>query len=982
MPASGTIKNLVLKFKRNIAQYKSPSYNETETRIEFLNPFWKELGWDVDNEAGYALHYRDVVHEDSIRLKGVGVRRANSKSPDYAFRIGGERKFFLEAKKPSVAIKTDFSPAYQLRCYGWSCGLALSVLSDFEEFAVYDCRIRPKSTDRADTARIKYLTYEDYVDRWDEIAEIFHRESILQGSFDRFIASRKSKTGTSEVDEEFLREIEQWRLILAKDIARNNLDLDARNLNFVVQRTIDRILFLRMAEDRGIEPEDQLFSLLSAPDVYLRLQAIYQKADDKYNSGFFHFSDEDDQTEAPDTLTPTLNISDRTFAEIFRRIYPPVSPYRFDVLPVEILGNVYERFLGKVIRLTPARQVKVEEKPEVKKSNGVFYTPSYIVDYIVKNTVGTLCAGKTPREVSALKILDPACGSGSFLLGAYQFLLNWHLEYYLAEKTKTGKIPQSPPSPGQRKKKSDPNALAQTSTGEWKLTLSERKRILLNNIYGVDIDAQAVEVTKLSLSLCVLEGFNDETIQSNLRLFYDRALPNLSRNILCGNSLIAPDFYDTDQSTLFDLDERLTINAFDWHDPHHGFGKIMKQGGFDAVIGNPPYTYMIDEKSQAYFSEHFQFQDYQKDLYLLFLERYQFLLKNAGLLGVIVSNTWLSSLTYIRIRQYLSQQYRWKRILHLPDKVFKNAVVDTHVLIFEKERPQKTDSFVVDIRQEGEIHLLHTLRSGDIPQDGSPINVISNPQKQALYRRIMEQFPPLKSLCQIFNGVKPFEKGKGTPPQTAKTMQEKPFVFEGENPGKNWSPLLRGSLIQRYTMLWNQNYWIQYGPWLAAPRDPAIFEAPEKIVIRQTGDSLIATLIEGGVIARDNLHLILNNSECDIKYFLGLINSRFMNFIYSVMNPEQGEALAQVKKKHVEQLPVRPIDFSNPSDIAMHDKIVRRVEQILTLNRRLQTETFVNSREREMLEREVFSLDQQIDTLVYDLYGLTEEEIRLVEQEL
>ncbi len=338
MSAPEKIKDLVVKFRRNIDQYKSPSYNETETRIEFLNPFWKELGWDVDNEAGYALNYRDVIHEDAIKLRNSSDK--NKKAPDYSFRIGGVRKFFLEAKKPSVSIKTDIAPAYQLRCYAWSCNLPLSVLSDFEEFAVYNCRVRPYANDSPREARIKYITYNEYIDRWDEIAEIFHRESILRGSFDRFLESNKSKAGTSEVDDVFLAEMEEWRKLLANDMARQNPTLDVRDLNRMVQLTMNRILFLRMAEDRGIEPEEQLLDLIKADNIYGGLLNIYHSADQKYNSGFFHFLQMPDDADAPDTLSHQLSISDRVLKEILKQLYPPKSPYQLDVFPVEILGNV------------------------------------------------------------------------------------------------------------------------------------------------------------------------------------------------------------------------------------------------------------------------------------------------------------------------------------------------------------------------------------------------------------------------------------------------------------------------------------------------------------------------------------------------------------------------------------------------------------------------------------------------------------------
>ena len=183
-------------------------------------------------------------------------------------------------------------------------------------------------------------------------------------------------------------------------------------------------------------------------------------------------------------------------------------------MPADILGQVYEQFLGQVIRITPARQVKIEPKPEVKKAGGVYYTPTYIVDYIVKNTVGKLVDGKTPRQLVKIRVLDPACGSGSFLIGAYQFLLNWYRDEYVKD--------------GPQKHK---NEIVRDEVGNWRLTLNEKKKILTRHIYGVDIDTQAVEVTKLSLLLKVLEG------ESQFKLFHERALPDLGNNIKCGNSL-------------------------------------------------------------------------------------------------------------------------------------------------------------------------------------------------------------------------------------------------------------------------------------------------------------------------------------------------------------------------------------------------------------------------------------------------------------
>ncbi len=234
-------------FTRNRDAYLSPSYNETQLRREFVDPFFESLGWDVQNKQGHAEPYKDVIHEDAVKVGDA------TKAPDYSFRVGGTRKFFVETKKPSVNLASDVSPAFQLRRYGWSAKLPLSVLTDFEEFAAYDCRLRPAPRDQPAIGRVFYLRCEEYADRWDEIAGVFSREAVLTGAFDKFIESKKVKKGTTEVDSAFLAEIESWRKELAQNLAIRNTRLSQRELNFAVQRIIDRIIFLRICEDRGIE---------------------------------------------------------------------------------------------------------------------------------------------------------------------------------------------------------------------------------------------------------------------------------------------------------------------------------------------------------------------------------------------------------------------------------------------------------------------------------------------------------------------------------------------------------------------------------------------------------------------------------------------------------------------------------------------------------------------------------------------------------
>ncbi len=568
--AKQKIGELVDRFRKNIDVYKKSAYKEAQVRREFIDPFFEALGWDVSNKQGFAEQYKEVVLEDTIK---VG---RSTRAPDYSFRIGGQRKFFVEAKKPAVNIKEDVSPSYQLRRYAWSAKLPLSIVTDFEELSVFNCQIKPNPTDKPSIGRIAYYTFDEYLDKFDEIYSIFSKEAILKGSFDRYAQSTKGKKGTAEVDREFLKEIESWRELLAKNIALRNPDVSIYELNYAVQKIIDRIIFLRICEDRGIEHYGQLQTKAESGDVYTHLLNHFKLAESKYDSGIFDFD--------TDRITPALSIDDRVLKTIIQSLYYPKSPYEFSVFGVEILGNVYEQFLGKVIRLTAGQQAKVETKPEVKKAGGVYYTPQYIVEYIVENTVGKLIAGKTPEDIAHIKILDPACGSGSFLIGAYTYLLRYHLDWYVNNKPKKHK-----------------EAVFQVRENEWYLTTVEKKRILLDNVFGVDIDSQAVEVTKLSLLLKVLEHESRESIDQQMKLGLEGVLPNLEGNIKCGNSLIGPDFYDAGkQGSLFNEEEMRRVNVFDWEDDKKGFGEIMRKGGFDAVVGNPPWGAEFSEKELQY----------------------------------------------------------------------------------------------------------------------------------------------------------------------------------------------------------------------------------------------------------------------------------------------------------------------------------------------------------------------------------------------
>lgn len=957
MSVPSTVLTLIENFERNLDAYRSGKYNETQVRRDFIDPLFKALGWDMDNSAGYAEAYRDVIHEDAIK---VGT---STKAPDYSFRVGGQRKFFLEAKKPSVNVKDDVEPAFQLRRYAWSAKLPLSIVTDFEEFAIYDCRQKPNKGDKASKSRLFYCTFRDYADKWDEIAAIFSKDAVLKGSFDKYATTSKGKRGTTEVDSAFLEEIEGWRDLLARNIALRNDNLSQRELNFAVQQTIDRIIFLRICEDRGIEPYGRLMALQNGENVYGRLRELFRAADDRYNSGLFHFKREKGRAEAPDELTLNLEIDDKPLKEIFKNLYYPDCPYEFSVLGAEILGSVYEQFLGKVIRLTAGNRAVVEDKPEVKKAGGVFYTPAYIVKYIVEHTVGKLLEGKTPRQAKGIAVLDPACGSGSFLIGAYQYLLDWYLMRYVeedAEKHSKGKEARLRP-------------FAQK---EWRLTTSEKKRILLEHLYGVDIDAQAVEVTKLSLLLKMLEGESDETLNSQMKLFHERVLPDLERNIQCGNSLIGPDFYEGQ----FDLDDEAAqrINVFDWQ---AAFPQIFKAGGFDAVIGNPPYLGGREWKEEGgrryeYFVEKYEIAEYQFDIYALFWEQGIRLLNKRGLIGYITPNTWLNNQSNTKLRQFILDN---TSVISIADysrkKVFHDAVVLPIITVLKKDKIA-TNEVEIFIPAENKLVRTHSIKQKIWDQDDAKVfNIGLREHDVAIRSKIESAGKALEEFAVVKFGIKLYETGKGSPPQ--KSSDAKDHIFESSKKvDSTYRPYLEGKDVNRYAIHW-QNRWLKYGGNLAAPRDSTLFEGARLLIRRIVGERLIGTLADTDYVTSQLLQIVKPHDAKMAKYFLGILNSSLIAYYFKKKYNRTDKTFPEIRIYELASLPIRRIDLSKPADCTSHDKLVALVEKMLALHPQLTAAK--TPQDSTLLQRQIDATDKQIDQLVYQLYGLTDEEIALVE---
>jgi len=1029
MAVPGAIQKLVEKytFHRDAYLRGQEKYNETQLREDFTDPFFRALGWDVNNNKGFSEAYREVLHEEPIRIRG------KTQFFDYTFRIGGTRKFIVETKKPSVRIKDDADAALQLRRYAWNAKLPLSILTNFEEFAIYDCTIKPENSDAANKARIEYFTYSELPAKWEYLESIFAQESILRGSFDKFALSNKGKKGTAGVDDDILSEIESWRDDLAKNIALRNTGLSVEELNSIVQRTIDRLLFLRICEDRGIEEYPTLHKLLEGEHTYARLCDLFRHADEKYNSGLFHFQQEQDSDELPDTLSLAVTIDDKVLKGVIKRLYYPETPYLFSVIPPAILGHVYEQFLGKVIRLTDGHQAKVEYKPEVKKAGGVFYTPQYIVEYIVKHTVGELVMDKTPRDVAKLRILDPACGSGSFLIGAYQFLLDWHRDWYIANLVPVFKEKNSVtdpavlallPEPAPRGKKNLaqvdlPIYKAGTSgdttrtRSDWRLTTAEKKRILLNNIYGVDIDQQAVEVTKLSLLLKVLEEENEENIDKQLKLFAERALPSLHDNIKCGNSLIGWDVMTPEMPA----DEIKRINPFDWDTE---FADIIKVGGFDAVIGNPPYVRQEGLKEQKkYLEAHYTVYQGTADLYAYFIEKGINLLRPKGQFSYIVANKWMRANYGRPLRKFLLTK-QIEEIVDFGDlPVFKTATTYPCIIRVSNEKPIREFSVstvkALDFPSLDEyvVSNWYTINPKTLTDDGW---TLGNEDTEKLLKKLQSAGHSLEEYVegQFFYGIKTglneaFVIDDQTKTELVKNDPScapliKPFLIGKDIKRykfpeskkhlifipKGWTNLQSNGVANKWKWLKEkypsiaghlepfseacQKRYDQGGYWweLRECDYYTEFEKPKLIyLVFQVKPAF--TLDSHGTYYVNNAVWTIPKND---PYLLGILNSK-LGWLLISNYCTQIQGGYQLIFKYLGRIPIRTINFADPTDKARHDSMVMLVTKMLDLNKRLQDARL--DQEKTQLSRQIEATDAAIDTLVYELYGLTEEEIAVVE---
>ncbi|WP_193753556.1 Eco57I restriction-modification methylase domain-containing protein [Microbacterium testaceum] len=738
-------------FRERNRELTAPGYKEATARVEFIDPLLRALGWDVSNEAGLPERFRQVLVEPSQDVDG------HKRAPDYAMRIGGNRKFFVEAKKPSVYIKASKEAAFQARRYAWSAQLPIVVLTNFREIAIYDGRVAPASTDSASKARILYLSLRDLEERWAELAGLVSKTAVESGSLERFVETRPRRRGTEAIDVMFLRHLEAARVALLRHIAEKNRSMTDDELLTAIQLTLDRIVFLRFCEDRSLEPWGALKLAVEAENPKERLEELYRRADARYNSGLFHFDLEDGRV-APDALTLSMEIDDEVLRQTVARFYPPESPYAFSLMPIEVLGRAYETFLSFQITRSGG-VVNLEQKPEVRKAGGVYYTPEWLATAVVRMTLDPLLDAATLSSIqapkTALRIVDPSCGSGSFLVQAYRYLLDWFLARYTEESSKwltaTRRVPAR---------------LIRTAEGELALSGFERKRILTDHVFGVDIDSQAVEVAKLSLLLAFLEDESATFSERALDVFKDRILPDIDRNVRVGNSLVGPDILSDDELGRGDEYAISSMRAFDWR----SFGRK-----FSAVVGNPPWLmagYEIPARQLDYLKSSYKSYEGKADLYYLFIERSLQILQPGGRLGLVVPNKMHATKAASALRKLLTAGNHVREIIDFESaKLFEGAVNYTQILLGSSA----TDDADADIVFSRANARLADIQSWAVPRSRlseSPWD-LSSPAASSVWTRMASSSRRLDDLVGGFgNGV---QSGKDSllvlPKETATALK-------------------------------------------------------------------------------------------------------------------------------------------------------------------------------------------------------------------
>jgi type I restriction-modification system DNA methylase subunit len=988
------IQELADRFASNQSEYESSGYLESQLRTDFIDELFKALGWDLVNKNKLSRLQREVLVE-----KGDTKGR-----PDYAFRVNGEDRFFVEAKAPSKGTNKS-EDIFQAKRYGWNTRkVNIVVLTDFKSFKVFDTSLKPdlKQPKLGLLFELEFAKFgnTDFEKLW-----LFSKEKVASGSLDRL----SSKDPTAKrlripVDTAFLEQMTYWREELAKDVYRRNSEITVRALNDVVQKLLDRLIFIRLLEDRKIIESKTLKEIVDNwkdgrhRDIQAQLNSLFKQLNYDFNGEIFK--------EHP---CEKISYGSKIVAEIIDELYFPKSPYDFAIIGVELLGTIYEKYLGKTVRLTEKR-VKVEEKPEVRKAGGVYYTPKWVVSYIVENTVGKFIEDKTPKEIENLHILDPACGSGSFLIEALDRLFQYHLTYYLANPREA------------RRSELFPNLVVtydEDGNEIPRLSIYKKGEVLKNNIYGVDLDPQAVEITMMSLYIKILEG--ERALPHNKEL-----LPSLSNNIRCGNSLIEYDFFE--QKTLTEDSDREKVNAFEWDSKATGFGRITDENkGFDVIIGNPPYVRSIllreEPKTWEYYRTHYRTAFKEFDIYLCFLEKAYSLLSPDGRLGFIMPNKWLHAGMGEAARKFFKENRAIESLINFGSfQVFDEVTTYTMLIFLRKKQNAAIQVFnytgPVDVKnitlnfddikywQTGSIkyeslseapwnlvtgeaqQILENLKS--LPKFGETFSLAQGTGTRADQVFFVRKVSETKKYYRVFSKqtqkeydfekvfVKPSAKGKDIDSYNIKdNSQLLIFPYQGrmlvdKKEIQKLSPNLmeyleecRDALEKRENGRWKGNSFYCYG----RPQNHETL-ALKKILVPVIVNKAKAAWDVVGLYVIDSVYFVRRKKQSNIsdEYILALLNSNLLTYFLMKTSSNLRGGYFSMKPGYVDRFPLKAT-FSTKQEKEIYEQIIQTVTRINTIS---------NIRS-DVVRREVITLKEKIDELIYKLYGLTDEERRIAD---